>query len=157
MKYCGKLLSFSTPFTFQPSLHLLNYCAVTPIHVYCCIFQVLTPLVDKPIIFFHPQVWKILSSFFLTCMFLKGFWFGAQNEVLSSSYKVDNTFDIVDFPIIFPKHLCPRKWHCPWILALFKGFIIIIIIILEAFLHFHHPHWWFCTHQVLGLQMLVAH
>jgi hypothetical protein len=72
MKYCGKLLSFSTPFTFQPNLHLLNYCAMTPTHVYCCIFQVLTPLVDKLIIFFHPQMWKILGSLSLTYMFLKG-------------------------------------------------------------------------------------
>jgi hypothetical protein len=52
----------------------------------------------------------------------------------------------VDLPILFPKHFYPRKWHCPWILPLFKGFIFLFTFFLEAFLHSHHPHWWFCTH-----------
>jgi hypothetical protein len=51
------------------TFHLFNYCVMTHVHVHYYIFQVLTPFVDKPFIFFHPQVWKNPSNLFQpTCL-----------------------------------------------------------------------------------------
>lgn len=51
------------------TFHLFNYCVMTHVHVHYYIFQVLTPFVDKPFIFFHPQVWKNPSNVFQpTCL-----------------------------------------------------------------------------------------
>jgi len=64
----------------------------------------LTPFIDKPFIFFHPQVWKNHGNLFITYMFIKGIWFRAQNEVFSYYYKTNNTFHIVDLPILSLKN-----------------------------------------------------
>jgi hypothetical protein len=109
------------------------------------IITVLTPFVDKPFIFFHPQVWKNLGNIFLIYVFIKGIWFGAQNEVFSCYYRIYNTFDIVDLPILSLKHFCSRKWCCPWIMALSKRFIILLTLKKKVFLQFHHPHWWYTS------------